>query len=944
MATVHLHTHSWYSFGRGTASPEALCLAAARQGIEAIALTDLDGLYGVPDFLVAAHRHGIHPVLGAALPDRAVPRSAGSGRAVVLARDPQGWTELARLISARHAAPRAPLTSFLETLSDHVWILSPDLALLKAVRRVRGTDRLLAELRAGTRWERLADEATALGLGVVGTAAAQLADPSERRFQRLLFAVREKRPFARVARWELASERGWLLDEGAMKAAFGRRPDALERAAEVARDCRCGADGDPVRLALGVPSRDDAGRELSERVRAALGARWGALEGRRQDRLERELRVLTRGTRPEHLLLLADLAGELRTHGRLALPGPGLASSVVAWALELTPEDPTNLGLHAERLCCEELDGQLDADLLVADAVRPAVVRALERRLGAACVGAPARFDRWGLRDAVRDIARSAALRPSECERVLRQLPADWRGEGPDELLARCPRLSGAGIDEEPWSRILKAAARLAGAPRGVERGEGVVVSGRPLVERVPSEHVRAGLVLQWDQAGARALGLLATALPVDRAASLVLRAANEEPVVAGDGAGSALGCPDLEQPDARARLRGDGVPAVIEALEEAEPAELWVARARDEAGLSWGEAERLRRVTRASPAERAWLRRRFVEGVLAAGAALGEASLRWDALVRGLRGADSRAERVPTAVGALRCLEIGRVRPERLLSALLEVPGGAYPRWVYVAGARRQGVTVLPPSVQAAEVGTSCPATGVTRLGLGRVHGVREQLAADIVSARRERLFQGFQDFLDRVPAGVDEVDALVAAGALDDVDASLSRAELRVLHRRLRWAGGAPVQAPGGGDVSSRRAATLRDELGALGFTVSGHPIEIVAEQVPDDVVQGAALSRCVGSRVRVAAWLASTGAVEGGLHRTWRCEWDDGTALFGARMPERALGGAALAGPWLLEGEVRERRGQPELVVEVATRLDPEGAAGVSAPDPLRAPCPA
>ena len=87
MPTAHLHVHSSYSFGVGTASPETLCLAAARQGVDSLALTDLGGLYGIPDFLAAAHRHGIHPVVGASLPDPSMPRSLHSGRAVVLARE-----------------------------------------------------------------------------------------------------------------------------------------------------------------------------------------------------------------------------------------------------------------------------------------------------------------------------------------------------------------------------------------------------------------------------------------------------------------------------------------------------------------------------------------------------------------------------------------------------------------------------------------------------------------------------------------------------------------------------------------------------------------------------------------------------------------------------------------------------------------------------------------
>jgi len=934
MPTAHLHVHSSYSFGLGAASPEALCLAAARQGVDALALTDLGGLYGIPEFLAAAHRHGIHPVVGAALPDPSVPRSMGTGRAVVLARDPMGWREIARLISARHSSPRASLSSFLEGLSEHVWVLSPDLSLLKTVRRVRGTDYLLAELRAGSRWERLADEATALGLGVVGTAGVQLSDPSERKFQRLLYAVQRKRPFARVARWEVASERGWLLDEGGMRAAFSRRPDALERAAEVARDCRSGAEQDPVALAAGVASSDDAGRELSERVRSVLVARFGEVPDLVQARADRELKTLVRGARPESLLLLADVAAELRSGGRLALPDAGLASSLVAWALELTSEDPMALALNPSRLCCEGTDGRLQLDLHVAAAVQPAAIRALEQRLGPECVGRPARFERWSLREAVRDIARSAALRPSECERVLRQLPDDWRGEGPDELLARCPRLVGAGLDEDPWRGILKSAARLAGMPRALEMGQGVVVSGRPLVERVPSEHCREGLVLQWDRAGASAMGLLAAQLEEHRAATLVLQAGGTTGLAGGAvvvGRGDTMGCPGLEHADVRARLRrGDGAIADVLVAMAGEHGfvEDRLAEAAQLAGLSDDEVERMRRgLQGGGPAERAWLRRRFVDGARSAGIAGGEAGLRWEALLRALQHARSRAELVADGLGGLQCAALAEDRPASLLAAQLGSPGGEYPLWLHVAVAQRRGVAVLPASVQEAGIGAVCPVPGVVRVGLGLIHGVREELAAAIVDNRREHgRYAGLDDFLERVPAGIDEVDALVAAGALDDVDAELERSQLRVVHRRLRWAGGTAPRSgsePRPRDTRSRRAATLKDELGALGFTLSGHPLEMVRDQLGDDVVEAAALARCVGSRVTVAGWIAARQATTG-LHRSWRCELDDGTALFEASLRDRLVG-SPLAGPWCLQGEVRADGGRVELIVDDARPLE-------------------
>ena len=62
---THLHTHSYYSFCRGTSSIEELCLATKQRGMEFLALTDTNGLYGLIWFLQIAKEMGIKPIIGA---------------------------------------------------------------------------------------------------------------------------------------------------------------------------------------------------------------------------------------------------------------------------------------------------------------------------------------------------------------------------------------------------------------------------------------------------------------------------------------------------------------------------------------------------------------------------------------------------------------------------------------------------------------------------------------------------------------------------------------------------------------------------------------------------------------------------------------------------------------------------------------------------------------
>ena len=90
---VHLHVRSGFSFGFGVARPGELVEAAARMGMSSLALTDRDGLYGIPRFLEAADRACILPIVGAEV-------SMAGGHVVLLAESIEGYRSLCRLITA----------------------------------------------------------------------------------------------------------------------------------------------------------------------------------------------------------------------------------------------------------------------------------------------------------------------------------------------------------------------------------------------------------------------------------------------------------------------------------------------------------------------------------------------------------------------------------------------------------------------------------------------------------------------------------------------------------------------------------------------------------------------------------------------------------------------------------------------------------------------------
>ena len=100
---VPLRVHGHHSMLTGVDAPRTLLARAREIGLATLALTDVDTLSGVVDFLLAARKVGgvrpaVRPIVGAEISDP----SGSPGRVVALVESAQGWRNLCKLVSARH--------------------------------------------------------------------------------------------------------------------------------------------------------------------------------------------------------------------------------------------------------------------------------------------------------------------------------------------------------------------------------------------------------------------------------------------------------------------------------------------------------------------------------------------------------------------------------------------------------------------------------------------------------------------------------------------------------------------------------------------------------------------------------------------------------------------------------------------------------------------------
>ncbi|MBX3636632.1 MAG: PHP domain-containing protein, partial [Rubrivivax sp.] len=99
MSFVHLRVHTEYSVVDGTLRIAAAAKAAAADGQPALAITDLNNLFGAIKFYKACREAGVKPLLGADLLMEPAPGERLPSRLAVLVQDKAGYLNLCELLA-----------------------------------------------------------------------------------------------------------------------------------------------------------------------------------------------------------------------------------------------------------------------------------------------------------------------------------------------------------------------------------------------------------------------------------------------------------------------------------------------------------------------------------------------------------------------------------------------------------------------------------------------------------------------------------------------------------------------------------------------------------------------------------------------------------------------------------------------------------------------------
>ncbi|WP_059016080.1 error-prone DNA polymerase [Mycobacterium sp. M26] len=744
----------------------------------------------------------------------------------------------------------------------------------------------------------LAALAPRFGLTVVATTAAHVAEPGRSRLAMAMGAIRARQSLDEAAGW-LAPLGGAHLRSGdEMSRLFFEYPEVVTAAADLGEQCSFELALIAPRLPpFDVPDGHTEDSWLRELTMLGAAQRYGPRSAAPEAyaQIERELAVIAQLTFPGYFLVVHDITQFCRRNNILCQGRGSAANSAVCYALGVTAVDPVANGLLFERFLSPARDGPPDIDIDIESDLREKAIQYVYERYGRDYAAQVANVITYRGRSAVRDMARALGFSQGQQDAWSKQI-SRWNG------LADSPDVEDIPESVIDLALQVKNLPRHMGIHSGgmvicdrpiadVCPVEWARMENRSVLQWDKDDCAAIGLV-KFDLLG---LGMLSAlhycidlvaehkGLEVDLARLDLSDPAVYQMLQKADSVG-------VFQVESRAQMatlprlkprvfydlvvevalirpgpiqggsvhpyikRRNGLEKVVYDHPSMEPAlrktlgvplfqEQLMQLAVDCAGFSAAEADQLRRAmgSKRSTEKMRRLRDRFYAGMAQRHGITGEVADRiYEKLEAFANFGFPESHSLSFASLVYYSSWFKLYHPAAFCAALLRAqPMGFYSPQSLVADARRHGVTVHGPCVNASLAHATLENQGLeVRLGLGAVRHIGDDLAQRIVDEREVNgPYASLLDMTGRVQLSVPQTEALATAGALGC---------FAITRREALWAAGAaatqrPDRLPGVGSSSHVPALPGMTEVElaaadvwATGVSPDSYPTQFLREDL--------------------------------------------------------------------------------------------------------------
>jgi DNA polymerase-3 subunit alpha len=557
---VHLHLHTDYSLLDGACGVDGLVKRVGELGQKAVAMTDHGNIYGTVEFVTAAEKQGIKPIVGCELyickkedhhTDRMPPEGDTYNHLLVLAENEEGYRNLMKITSeaSLHGFYYKPRISK-KFLTDHakgLIALSGCLAgevcenflagkyeagkaAAAEYREIFGRDNFFVEIQdQGLKEEhrihpdlfRLEKE---LGIPMVATNDSHYLCEDDAHAQDVLVCVQTGKSIHETNRLKFETNHFYVKSAEEMARLFNGRDDVLKRTMEIAE--RCNFKLNRVKNPFPefqVPEGYTLDSYFEHVAREGFARRWtmlatmaevGRLKKSRADyeeRLSREIGIIQQMKFSGYFLIVWDFIRYAKENSIPVGPGRGSAAgALVAYAMGITDIDPLQNELLFERFLNPERVSMPDIDIDFCMNRRGQVIDYVTQKYGRENVAQIITFGTMAAKAAIKDVGRAMDIPYSDVDRIAKLVP-NTIGITIDQALDDSPPLQQAYDNETQIKELIDTARKLEGLVRnsGVHAA-GVVISPKPLTDLVPLHKTKNDeIVTAYDMKAVEKMGLL---------------------------------------------------------------------------------------------------------------------------------------------------------------------------------------------------------------------------------------------------------------------------------------------------------------------------------------------------------------------------------------------------------------------------------------------------
>ena len=810
-----MNCHSYYSLRYGTMAPETLVAEAARQGIDAMVLTDINNSTGMVDFVKACREHGVQPIAG--MEYREGDRHLYTG----IARNPRGFQAMNEFLSYHNEtgiplprrAPPLEEVYFVYDFNDNPW---------NGKERKRGPhmrDQELIGVRPG--------EVNSLLTSLWGKKPERLVvrhpvsfmDESAYALHRHLRAIDHNILLSQLKPSQVAHKSEVLLSPDLLRCAYEDHRDILRNTEALLKDCRMDFDFRAVKnkkTFTGTPHDD---RILLEKLAMeGMEYRYGLHNREALRRIKHELEIIHRLGFSAYFLITWDVIRYSMARGFYHVGRGSGANSIVAYCLRITDVDPIDLDLYFERFINPKRTSPPDFDIDFSWKDRDEVLDYIFKRYGRKHTAFIGTISTFRDRSIFRELGKVYGLPREEIDTLVKE---------PENPMN----------DNNITRRIYEAGSMLMDFPnmRSIHAG-GVIISEEPLACYTALDLPPKGFpTTQWDMYVAEDLGFEKLDILSQRGIGHIKECADivrynrgievdvhrvqefkkDPQVIAQLKTGETNGCFYIESPAMRGlltKLRCNSYRSLVAASSIIRPGvaqsgmmkeyihrfhhpddfqylhpvmeeqlkETYGVMVYQEdvikvchhfAGLDLADADVLRRAMSGkyrSSKEFDRIAQRFFDNCKAKGYPDSLTQEVWRQIASFAGYSFSKAHSASFAVESFQSLYLKVHYPLEFMCAVINNFGGFYKTWVYFNEARRWGAGINMPCVNRSQHKTSISEKDIY---IGFIH-IQSLESKSIHMLLEERGINGpflsLEDLLQRVPLGLEQVVLLIRMSAL--------------------------------------------------------------------------------------------------------------------------------------------------------------------------------